>query len=168
MVRIFISACLLGEPVRYDGQAAGIDDSRLLRWRKEGRLVSICPEVAGGLPVPRGRAEISGGDGDGVLEGTACVFSLSGKDLTDSFITGAHRALETSISNHVGIAILTEKSPSCGSSVIYNGHFSGVRRLGAGVTAALLKQNGIRVFSQHRIFEAETCLLRLEASQTGG
>ena len=168
MVRILISACLLGEPVRYDGRAVGIDDPTLLRWRKEGRLVSICPEVAGGLSVPRKRAQISGGDGDAVLAGRARVVNRSREDITASFIKGAQNALETARSNNIDIAILTEKSPSCGSSMIYDGTFSGGRRPGAGVTAALLEKNGIRVFSQHRISEASTCLARLEKSQTGG
>jgi len=168
MVRILISACLLGEPVRYDGRTVGIDDPTLLRWRKEGRLVSICPEVTGGLPVPRERAEILGGDGNAVLAGTARVVNRSREDITASFVKGAESALETARSKNIGIAILTARSPSCGSSMIYDGRFSGVRRPGAGVTTALLEQNGIRVFSQYQILEAATRLARLEKSQTGG
>jgi uncharacterized protein YbbK (DUF523 family) len=165
MIRILISACLLGEPVRYDGQTVGVNDPMLLRWQKERRLVSICPEVAGGLSVPRERAEILDGDGNGVLAGTARVVDRSGEDITVFFIKGAQHVLETARSKNIGIAILTEKSPSCGSTMIYDGRFSGVRRPGSGVTAAHLEQNGIRVFSQHRISEAATRLARLEASR---
>jgi len=111
MVRILISACLLGEPVRYDGRGLGIDDPTLLRWRKEGRLVSICPEVAGGLPVPRERAEILGGDGNAVLAGTARVVNRSGKDITASFIKGAESALETARSKNIGQRVHLAAAP---------------------------------------------------------
>src|SRR5260370_41294862 len=99
MERILVSACLLGQAVRYDGRAKRSDDELLAQWRQQGRLVSFCPEVAGGLPVPRPPAEIRPApraagatapfDGAAVLAGTAQVLTAAGLDVTESFVRRA-------------------------------------------------------------------------------
>ncbi len=151
MQRILVSACLLGEPLRYDGSGLRLADARLQRWWAEGRLLPFCPEVAGGLPVPRPPAEILGGGGEQVLDGLATVRSVAGDDVTDAFLRGARQALALCRAHDIEIAILTESSPSCGSRRIYDGSFSGGKIPGVGVTTALLRQHGIEVFSQHRL-----------------
>lgn len=158
MEKILISACLTGEPVRYNGTGNRIENAILTRWRATDRLVPVCPEVCGGLPVPRPAAEIQGGDGDAVLDGAATVTDRTGRDVTAAFLEGARKALALAVENGCALAILTEKSPSCGSRTIHDGGFSGGKTAGAGVTSALLRRHGIAVFNQHEIEAAERFL----------
>jgi uncharacterized protein YbbK (DUF523 family) len=160
--RILVSACLLGSRVRYDGGAKRLDDELVARWRTEGRMVAICPEVAGGLPVPRPPAEIVGGDGAAVLDGTARILTGSGQDVTRHFVRGAHRALEVARETGARVALLKETSPSCGCRQIYDGRFAGTRVPGQGVTAALLRRAGVRVYDEGRIRAAAACLYAFE------
>lgn len=147
-VKILISACLLGQPVRYDGQGKALMHPAIDRWRKEGRLVTVCPEMAGGMPVPRPPAEIEqGACGLDVLEGRARVLEVTGGDVTAQFIAGATKALALAQRTGCTHALLIDGSPSCGSVAIYDGSFSGIRHAGNGVTAALLARAGIEVFS---------------------
>ncbi len=155
MQKILISACLVGVPVRYNGLALTVESGIVDRWVKAGQVITFCPEVSGGLPTPRQPAEIIHSDGLSVLKGTARIVQRDGGDVTSEFISGAKLALELCLKHKIGLAILTESSPSCGSSTIYNGEFSGTKIAGAGVTSALLLENGIRVFSQHSIGDAE-------------
>ena len=148
---ILISACLLGSSVRYNGTDLLLDHPLLKQWKKEGRLISVCPEVAGGLPTPRAPAEIMGGDGLTVLSGKTKVINKNGEDVTKAFKEGANKALRIAKENNCIAAILTERSPSCGSSMIYDGSFSGVKKIGGGVTTMLLQNNGIQVFSQYQL-----------------
>lgn len=156
--KVLVSACLLGERVRYDARDAAVHDDHLDRWLKEGRVVSICPEMAGGLPAPREPCEIRGGSGVDVLAGRARVESRLGSDETAAFREGADRALELVRAHGIRVAVLKERSPSCGSSAIYDGSFSGRRIPGEGVTAALLRQHGVRVFSEDQLAEADEAL----------
>lgn len=144
-----ISACLVGERVRYDGNIVPCDHPLISKWRHEERLIPICPEVVGGLSIPRPPAEIIGGDGHDVLNYVATVETKTGEDVTRAFIAGADSALKRAWDMKCCMAVLTERSPSCGRNRIYDGRFRGVRVPGMGVTAALLEQNGIPVFSQH-------------------
>jgi len=152
--KVLISACLIGERVRYDGQAKTCNDAILKRWLAQGRVVSICPEVAGGLPVPRQPAEISGGRGKDVLNGCAHVISREGEEVTEAFIAGARLTGDLVRTKCAALAVLKDGSPSCGSNYIYDGTFSGRRIPGCGVPAALLIQQGIRVFSENEIEKA--------------
>lgn len=154
MKKILISACLLGRKVRYDGKSATLASDILNQWAKEGRLVPICPEVAGGLSVPRPAAEIIAGSGEDVLDLRARLTTKSGEDVTAEFVAGAKRALELARRQGVRMAILKARSPSCGSLQIYDGTFTGQKRAGQGVTAALLVRHGIAVFSEERLEEA--------------
>jgi len=156
MRKILISACLIGDPVRYDGQCFDLKNVILRRWLDQGRVVSFCPEVSAGLPTPRAAAEIQGGDGKLVLSGQVSVIDNTGVDVTNLFIKGAQKTLAVCLENQIDMAILSESSPSCGSSTIYNGQFEGTKITGSGVTTALLLEHGIRVFSQHQIALAES------------
>ncbi|MDM8517424.1 DUF523 domain-containing protein [Desulfobacterales bacterium HSG16] len=167
MIKILVSACLVGEPVRYNGLAkttiSKTSDNEILRtWLSKGRLVPVCPEIKGGLLVPRNPAEIIGEDGYAVIAEKGRIIDNSGEDVTLEFTAGAYRTWELAEQENVGLAIMTDGSPSCGSSYIYDGSFTGTRKNGAGVTAALLEKNGIRVFSQHRISSALSYLHELE------
>lgn len=164
--RVLVSSCLLGNPVRYDGSAATATSEILERWIEQGRVVSFCPEIAGGFPVPRPPAEIIGPGGPAVVRGQARVMDDSGKDVTNHFISGAQQALSTALAEGVSAAILKDGSPSCGSSYIYDGTFSGAAVEGIGVTTALLEQHGIRVFNESQLTDASDYLARLEANSS--
>ena len=106
------------------------------------------------MTIPREPSEILGGDGDDILSGKASVFEKNGRDVTDYFLKGANFALSLCKKNDIKVAVLSEFSPSCGSSSIYNGDFSGTKIPGLGVTAALLTKNGIKVYSQFQLTKA--------------
>ncbi|WP_406313032.1 DUF523 domain-containing protein [Streptosporangium sp. NBC_01639] len=166
MEKIMVSACLMGRKVRYDGAAKTSGDALLATWRQEGRLVPFCPEVEGGLPVPRPAAEIEGGAGGAaVLAGTARVLAADGTDVTRAFLSGAWAALATAQSLGIRVAILKEGSPSCGSLTVYDGTFAGLRLPGSGVTTALLERHGISVFGEDRISAAGVRLRELEGDR---
>ncbi|CNH54697.1 2-thiouracil desulfurase family protein [Yersinia pekkanenii] len=156
--RVLISACLMGKPVRYNGSALSVSDEIIQRWQNEGRLVLVCPELSAGMPVPRPPAEIQQGNGEAVLQGQARVIEQWGNDVSREFLQGAYQTLELAQQHHCTLAILTEGSPSCGSSRIYDGNFSGTPRAGQGVTTALLRRHGITVFSQHQLELADDFL----------
>ena len=161
IAKILVSACLVGEHVRYDGGALACKDRILKNWQQEGRVLAFCPEVAAGLTVPRSPAEIIGeGDGTAVLQGLAKVINRDGRDVTQRFVIGAKKALEKVISQSIAFAVMKDGSPSCGSSYIYDGSFTGVSEAGKGVTVALFEENGVRVFSEHQMAEANSYLKR--------
>lgn len=157
-----MSACLLGAKVRYHGGDAAVDDPLLRRWEREGRLVPVCPEQEGGLPTPRPPAELAGGDGHGVIARVAVVRTGDGADVTSAFRLGADAALDLARRYDIKMAVLKDASPSCGSTSVYDGSFSGSRRKGVGVTTALLEENGVRVFSEQTTAAAAEYLRELE------
>ncbi|WP_040259499.1 2-thiouracil desulfurase family protein [Pseudomonas massiliensis] len=159
--KVLVSRCLLGEPVRYDGQASGYW-ALLMAWQAEGRVVPLCPEVAGGLPTPRPPAEIDGGQGRAVLAGQARIIASTGEDVTASFLAGAEAALALVRAHDIRVAVLKANSPSCGNEQTYDGSFSGRRVTGEGVTAALLAQAGVKVFNEGQLEQVEALLERLE------
>jgi len=140
-----VSACLIGIDCRYDGK--NNTNQRLIRLFRKGKLIPVCPEQLGGLPTPRDGAQIINGTGKDVLEGRARVVDKKGHDVTENFIKGAMETLK--IAKYLGVkeAILKARSPSCGSGKIHKG-FSDVLIDGDGVTATLLKMNGIRIFTE--------------------
>ncbi|QUM84906.1 DUF523 domain-containing protein [Moritella sp. 28] len=158
MNKVLISACLLGDKVRYDGKSLFTSSDILQEWIDKGRIISICPEVSSGMSIPRAPAEINGGDGYDVLEGIISVMENTGNNVTEDFLRGANNALKLCKANEITVAVLAEFSPSCGSSSVYSGDFSGRKVNGVGVTAALLTSNGIKVFSQHQLTEANKSL----------
>lgn len=143
---IVISACLVGEKVRYDG------NHKLDLFYKnlidEKKAISICPEILGGLQVPREPAEIIGGDGYDVWNDQAKVMTVVGRDVTIQFKEGAKRALSIIKDLNADTVILKSDSPSCGSTVIYDGTFMGNKKEGVGVTTALFTLNGINVYDE--------------------
>lgn len=159
--RILVSACLLGENVRYDGGHLFQDHPLIHRWRAEGRIVPMCPEVAGGLPIPRPAAESRHGDGRAVLAGSASVITRQGEDVSEAFIVGANAALRTAVAQNCVMAVLAARSPSCGNREIYDGSFSGALIAGQGTAAARLTQAGIPVFNQFELSAAEAHLQSL-------
>ena len=161
MQRILVSRCLLGHRVRYDGGASGPFDL-LEKWIADGRVVPLCPEVAGGLPTPRAAAEIPGGQGAEVLDGTAAVITTEGEDVSAQFLDGARQALALVLKHGIRVAVLKANSPSCGNLLTYDGSFSGVKVSGEGVTAALLKRHGVQVFSELELPQAAAALAHLD------
>ncbi|VXC95839.1 conserved hypothetical protein [Pseudomonas sp. 8Z] len=161
MQKILVSRCLLGDRVRYDGGAHGPYDL-LQQWLHEGRVIALCPEVAGGLPTPRPPAEIAGGQGAQVLDGRLPVLTVEGNDVTAAFLDGAERALALVQAHGIRLALLKARSPSCGNLENYDGSFSGVRVAGEGVTAALLRRAGVKVFNEQQLDEAQHALQVLE------
>jgi len=142
MERVVVSACLLGAPVRYNGTDKKTNHPILQRWIDEGRVVSVCPEVLGGLGTPRPPAEIIH------VGGLRRVRANNGRDVTAEFEGGAAETLEQAQRHGARVAVLKEGSPSCGSAYVYDGTFTSTRVDGAGVTTALLRDRGIRVFSE--------------------
>lgn len=164
MQKILVSSCLLGNRVRYNDLHAKPNSDTLDRWIGEGRVIAVCPEIAAGFSVPRAAAEIRGGSGLDVLNGVADVVTQGESNLTRQFVFGARQALEAARLHDIRIAVLTDGSPSCGSTYIYDGRFSGAMLSGVtGVTTALLRSEGLEVFSQQQIVEAAQRLLELES-----
>lgn len=163
-VKVLMSACLLGEEVRYNGSSLELHQRLLAEIGQHCTIIPCCPELAGGLTVPRAPVEIVAREkcvgGESVLSGQARVTTAAGDDVTAQFIQGAEKALQKCREQNVAIAILTERSPSCGVTMIYDGTFSGNKIAGRGVTTALLRQNGIQVFSQDQLDEALRALAK--------
>lgn len=145
-VELIVSACLVGFCCRYDGKSKY--DAALAELVQAGRAIPVCPEQLGKLPTPREPAQIQHGDGHDVLEGAARVVDCTGFDVTLQFIKGAEETLRICRMLNVNKAILKSYSPSCGSGVIYDGTFTGNQRAGDGVTAALLRQNGVEIMNE--------------------
>ncbi len=140
---ILVSACLLGVNSRYDGGNAycpEVVDDLFNR-----HFIPVCPEQLGGLPTPRLPSNIQGGDGWEVWRGCARVVNKAGEDVTAAFLKGAKEVLGIAQLAKVARVILKDHSPSCGSRLIYRGE---ELVAGAGVTAALLAENGFKVVSE--------------------
>lgn len=149
MSKILVSGCLLGQKVRYDGRDNLQNHALFQAWIKAGKVVSICPEMAGGLPTPRPPAEIQPTkSAEAVLNGQGKVLTIHGGDVTAEYIRGAQKALELAQKHNIRVAILKARSPSCGSKQVYDGSHSRNLIEGMGVTALLLSQHGIQVFDE--------------------
>ena len=138
-MKILVSACLLGENCKYSGGNNKCDE--ILELGKKHKLIPICPECFGGLPIPRVPNEIINGR----------VVSKNGEDYTKEYRDGAEKSLYIANENNCGYALLKERSPSCGFGKIYDGSFSGTLTSGNGVTADLLDENSIRIFGESEI-----------------
>ncbi|MBM7856019.1 uncharacterized protein YbbK (DUF523 family) [Desulfohalotomaculum tongense] len=147
--KILVSACLAGYNCRYDG--GNNFHPGIAELVEKGVAVPVCPEQLGGLPTPRPACEIKGGDGCRVLAGGARVENINGKDVTGQFIDGAEKALTEALKHNTKMAILKERSPSCGVHFIYDGTFQGGKISGQGVLAALLTRNGVKLYSEEDI-----------------
>ena len=155
MQKILVSACLVGEGVRYDGGHSRSPHPLISRWADEGRLVAVCPEVLGSLPVPRPASEIQ-------QRVPLRIVTADGVDVTPAFEKGAALAASTALACGIRVAILKEGSPSCGTTRVHDGRFTGRSIPGSGVTAARLSARGIRVFSDAEIDLAAEYLAQTE------
>ncbi len=138
-MKILVSACLLGEPCRYDGKSK--PNEAVISLKETHTLIPICPEVLGGLKTPRIFAEVKG----------ERVVRADGRDVTCEYNKGAQIALDTAKREGISVAILKSKSPSCGNEQIYDGTFSRCLINGKGITARLLEENGIRVINEQEL-----------------
>lgn len=139
MAKILVSACLLGLPVRYDGQSKLVE--KIIELSKDNILIPVCPEQLGGLPTPRIKSEIK----------DKRVIRLDGEDVTDNYLNGAYITLSIAKLNKVDYCILKSKSPSCGKGLIYDGNFNKTLIDGDGITCKLLRENGFVVYSEEDI-----------------
>ena len=137
--KILVSACLLGTPCRYDGASKPCEAVIALSEKYE--LIPVCPEVFGGLPTPRVPSEIVG----------ERVLMRDGRDVTENYRRGAECALDIARENLCECAVLKARSPSCGKGEVYDGSFSGTLTMGDGITAKLLSDAGITVFSEENV-----------------
>ena len=128
-MKIMISACLLGENCKYNG--GNNYNEKVMKYIKGHEVIAVCPEVLGGLPIPRVPSEIVNG----------IVTTKDGRDVDSEFRTGAKIALEKALEEKVDLVILQSRSPSCGVKQIYDGSFSGNKIVGQGIFAKLLKEN---------------------------
>lgn len=148
---IVVSSCLAGMKVRYNGTDCLQEAIR--RLVEEKKAVTVCPELMGGFVTPREPAEIQGGTGADVLNGQARVIEKSGRDVSEMYVKGAYAALDLIRELGADLVVLKEYSPSCGSAMIYDGRFDNRKVAGSGVTAALLRREGIDVISEEQFLE---------------
>ncbi|MCF0117622.1 MAG: DUF523 domain-containing protein [Bacilli bacterium] len=139
--KILISACLLGTNCKYNGK--NNYNSKIEELKKYYDLLPICPETDGGLPTPRVPSERN------IKENI--VITADNNDVTKEFNNGAKKALNIANVNNVKIALLKDRSPSCGSNTIYDGTFSSTLIKGKGVTAELLANHGVEIYNEEEI-----------------
>lgn len=144
--RVLVSACLAGRACAYDGSHRAHPE--IIELLREGRAVLVCPEEEGGLPTPRPAAEIDGGDGAAVLDGSARVLTKEGADVTDVYLAGARVAVERAAEAGCEAAVLKARSPACGCGAVYDGTFSRSLTGGDGVTAAALRRAGLELWTE--------------------
>ena len=137
--KLLVSACLLGENCKYSG--GNNANAQVQALSQYFQLIPVCPECFGGLPIPREPSEIRDG----------CVVSRSGADVTAAFADGAEKTLYIAEEENCGLALLKERSPSCGSRFVYDGTFTGTVVPGQGITAALLAGRGVELFSEETV-----------------
>ncbi len=145
MPRFIVSACLAGHPCRYDGKACSCPE--VVELVKRGDALPVCPEMLGGLGVPRPCSE--------QFEGR--VRTRNGEDVTDAFTRGARKALQQALDAGCTAAILKEKSPSCGVHRIYDGTFSGRIVAGKGIWTTLLIEHSLEIFTEEALPPSSSC-----------
>ncbi len=138
-MKILVSACLLGEDCKYNG--GNNKNEEVIKLGEKHTLIPICPECFAGLPVPRVPSEIKDGR----------VYSKEGKDLTEEFFDGAEKSLYIAEETGCQLAVLKERSPSCGFGKIYDGSFSGRLINSNGIAAQLLYDHGITIIGESKI-----------------
>lgn len=141
MEKLLISACLMGTECKYSGGSNFIGEEKMAALREKYELVPICPETSGGLTTPRAPSERVG----------ERVMNDRGEDVTAQYLRGAELACEAAKKHGAALALLKEKSPSCGSGAIYDGTFSHTVIPGDGVTAEMLKAMGVKICGETEI-----------------
>lgn len=140
--KILISACLLGQNVKYNGGNNSILDNSIIKTLlKNNQLIPVCPEVDGGLPTPRVPVELQ----------NSKAINKNGEDKTKEFTLGANIAVEVAKKHNIKIAILKAKSPSCGISKIYDGSFSKTLVSADGIACSALRKIGIKIFNENNL-----------------
>lgn len=153
MRKILVSECLYGEKVvRYDGGIKAESNPIFLKWKEEGRLVTVCPEVFGGLPTPRADSQRKDDK----------VISRVGTDVTSEYRKGANEALRLAREHDVAFAVMKERSPSCGVNEIYDGTFEGIIVPGMGMATETLQDAGFKAFSEKELDKALKYLNEIE------
>ena len=141
MEKLLISSCLIGNNTKYNGKNNYIKEIEQLKLKYE--LIPICPEVLGGLSIPRDPSEINNDK----------VISINGRDVTKEFNIGANKALNVVLLNNIKYALLKDGSPSCGNTYIYDGTFKNNKIDGIGITTKLLKSHNIKIYNENNINE---------------
>jgi uncharacterized protein YbbK (DUF523 family) len=144
-----VSACLSGVNCRWNGKNS--INEKIKKMVENGKAIAFCPEVLGGLPIPRKSCGIYGGFGEDVLNNKATVRTVKdGDDVTKQFLKGAEEFLKIAKSKNIRTAILRTPSPSCGCGKTWQLDESFVNHVvpSDGVTTALLKKNGIKVYTE--------------------
>lgn len=154
---IVVSACLLGENVTYRGDSN--KNEELIQLLKHYDIIKVCPEVMGGLSIPRNPSEIKSFN-------PLKVVSHQSVDVTEQFLKGSIQALEKIKNHNVKIAILKANSPSCGNEYVYDGTFSSSLVEGSGVFASMLKEMGMKVFNEKQIEEIKEYLREEDSNGT--
>ena len=155
MNKVLVSACLLGENVRYDGRHNLLNHPLLEKLKSEDRIVTICPEVAGGLSVPRPYATIA-------RRIPVEVISDDGEDVTPQFVLGAELTAELAKREGCVAALMKADSPACGNRDISGAAFSGIEASGAGIAAQEVMESGIPVFNETEMDRLEAMLKELD------
>lgn len=140
-MNILVSACLLGVNCRYNGGNNIIE--KIIKLKEKHNIIPICPEQLGGLATPREPSEIN------IKNDKMIVISNSGNDLTKEFLNGAEESLRIAKMFNCKVAILKERSPSCGTKMIYDGKFNGNIIDGMGIAAKLFLENGIKLYNEN-------------------
>ena len=161
--KVLVSGCLGGAKIRFNATCVDMHDAIWRKWEQEGRLYHFCPEIAAGFGIPRPPAEIANGTAADVVEGRAKVIEDSGADVTGPFLRGAELAVEVATREGVVAAVLTDGSPSCGSTYQFSGNFDGQTKPGRGVVAELLFRAGVKVFPHTDLEAAHIYLRKLES-----
>lgn len=155
-MKILVSSCLLGEDVKYDGgnNSVALNPKVSFSLKElfmdilcENEIYSFCPEVSGGLKTPRTPAEIIKRDKPFIVQ------TQNGEDVTINFLLGAKKALDLCTEEGIKVALLKSNSPSCGNIKTYDGTFSNTLIDGVGLSAKLLKENGVTVFNEEELKE---------------
>ena len=141
MEKLLISSCLIGNNTKYNGKNNYIKEIEQLKLKYE--LIPICPEVLGGLSIPRDPSEINNDK----------VISINNKDVTKEFNIGANKALNIALLNNIKYALLKDGSPSCGNTYIYDGTFKNNKIDGIGITTKLLKSHNIKIYNENNFNE---------------
>lgn len=150
-IKVLISACLLGDNVKYSGGNNLSPELVTLLEKYNVDIIKVCPEYFAGLPIPRLPSEIKEDK----------VYSKDGRDITEEFLVGAEKTYQVAKNKEIDFAILKERSPSCGSSYIYDGSFSGKVIQGQGLTTRRLNKENIVIFSEENLKEIEKYLKEL-------
>ena len=140
MEKVIVSACLVGENCKYNGK--NNKNEKIINFLKDKEVILVCPEVMGGLSTPRLKSEIL------ASENYLKLINEKKDDVTDYFIKGAKIALQKAIDSGVKLAVLKEKSPSCGFRKIYDGNFDGTIVSGSGVFARMLMENNVKILTE--------------------